>query len=404
MNKLGFGRYDLATCLAFASYASCSIVIPMCLVALAVDLHFPLDEGGMGRGGGLQAARASAMIVTMVLCGFAAGRWGKRVSIGCSLLFMGGGVLICALSPWYGLLFLALAVAGLGEGVVEGLATPFVQDIHPDQPGRYLNITHSFWSVGVVTLVLAAGALLQAGVGWRCIVGAVGLFTLVPALLFLWPDHGPANPDHQEEKVHWRDVIRKTGEICRHRRFWLYFAMMFFAGGAEFCLTFWCASFIQIAYGGSAWAAGLGTAVFSAGMFAGRVGSGLWVRQNRLQRLIAVMAFLGVGISLFLPYLTSIAMLYALLFFAGIASGPFWPSIQSHGERRTPGDTTMMMILFSCAGVPGCGFFTWFMGVLGDMIGLRSSFLMIPACFLVVLGLICYDWIAESREQPVAKA
>ncbi len=404
MSKLIFGRYDLATCLAFASYACCSIVIPMCLVAIAVDLHFPLEAGGMGRGGALQVARASSMMITMVLCGFCAGRWGKRVTLGGSILLMGLGVLMCALSPWYGLLFLALVVAGFGEGVIEGLATPFVQDIHPDQPGRYLNISHSFWSVGVVTLVLAAGALLQAGVYWRYIVGGVGLLTLIPALLFLWPNHGPTNPDHREEKVHWRDIIRKTKEIFSHRRFWLYFAMMFFAGGAEFCLTFWCASFIQIAYSGSAWAAGLGTAFFSSGMFLSRFGSGLWVRQNRLQRLIAGMAFLGIVTSLLLPYLSSITMLYALLFLAGIASGPFWPSIQSHGERRTPGDMTMMMILFSCAGIPGSGFFTWFMGFLGDIIGLRASFLMIPACFTVVLILICYDWVVESREQPVAKS
>lgn len=398
MGKFTFGRYDWGASLSLASYAGCSIVIPMCLVPIALELDFPLQDGGMGKGGALQIARSASMMIAMLLCGFAAARWGKRKTLGVSLLIMGAGLAACSFSPWYGVLFVALLVAGLGEGVVEGLATPLVQDIHPDQPGRYLNVVHAFWSVGVVTVVLAAGALLQAGVGWRTIVGVVGALAVVPALFFLLPDRSAANPDRHREKTSWRGVARATRGIVVHRRFWLYFAMMFFAGGAEFCLTFWCASFIRIAYDGTAWAAGLGTAAFSAGMFCGRIGSALWVGQRHLQKLIAAMAALGIAVSLFLPYLSSVSALYPLLFVAGVASGPFWPSIQSHGERRTPGDMTMMMILFSCAGIPGCGFFTWFMGVLGDWVGLRLSFLMIPACFAIVLALICYDWLAEVRE------
>ena len=398
MSKLSFGRYDYATFMTFIAYAVCSIVIPMCLVPLAADLHFPLDGGGMAKGGALQLARSIPMVLSLVLCGFLAGRWGKRKSLGLSILLMAAGILIAAVTPLYGILFLALIATGLGEGVIEGLVTPFVQDLHPEQPGRYLNLSHSFWSVGVVVLVLAAGALLQIGVSWRIIVGAAGVLAIIPALLFLAPNHSASNPDHAEERLNWREVANNSRDIMRQRRFWLYFAAMFFAGGAEFCLTFWCASFIQLAYGGSAWAAGLGTAVFAAGMFCGRIGSAFFVRQEHLQRLIVVMAALGTLISLFLPFLNSVNWLYPLLFVAGISAGPFWPSIQSHGQMRTPGDITMMMVLFSCAGVPGCGFFTWLMGVLGDVVGLRMSFLMIPACFLVVVGLICWDWRAEVRE------
>lgn len=398
MSKFRFGRYDYAVCLTFAAYAFCSIVIPMNLVPLAADLHFPLDGGGMSKGGALQLARSIPMVLTLVLCGFAAGRWGKRKTLGFSILLMSVGVFICAVAPVYGILFGALLLTGLGEGVIEGLATPFVQDLHQDEPGRYLNISHAFWSIGVVTLVLSAGALLYYGVSWRFIVGATSVAALIPALFFLLPDRSSGNPDHQEEQLHWREVVDKSLEIMRYRRFWLYFATMFFAGGAEFCLTFWCASFIQLAYGGSAWAAGLGTAAFSAGMVVGRIGSGLLVKQSHLQRLIVGMALLGTAVSLFLPFLESLTALYPLLFVAGVSAGPFWPSIQSHGERRTPGDTTMMMILFSCAGVPGCGFFTMLMGVLGDWLGLRLSFMMVPVCFLIVVGLVCYDWAVEARE------
>ena len=62
------------------------------------------------------------------------------------------------------LLLAALMLAGCGEGVIEGLATPFVQQLHPADSGRYLNFTHGFWSLGVVMIVLTAGGMLMLGI------------------------------------------------------------------------------------------------------------------------------------------------------------------------------------------------------------------------------------------------
>jgi fucose permease len=40
--------------------------------------------------------------------------------------------------------------------------------------------------------------------------------------------------------------------------------------------------------------------------------------------------------------------------------------------------------MLSCAGIPGCGFFSWLMGVVGDATSLRKSLLLVPACFFLV--------------------
>ncbi len=398
MKKLVFGRYDYAACLTFLMYAFTSVVVPMALVPLAIDLGFPLEDGGMALGGALQLGRSIPMVAAMVFCGFASGIWGKRRSLGYSVLVMALGTMAAAISPGYSVLFLALAISGLGSGVVEGLATPFVQDIHPDEPGRYLNLSHSFWSLGVVALTLAAGGLLYAGVSWRYLVFAVGLLAMIPTLFYLWPDKKTAYPDH-EDKVHWKEVIQNTKNILKVKRFWLFFAAMFFAGGAEFCLTFWCASFIQIEYGGAVWAAGAGTAIFAAGMFAGRILSGYFVRQNGLKLLLLVLAGVGAVVSVFFPFLHSLNILFVLLFLSGVTMGPFWPSIQSDGERRVRGDTTMIMILFSCAGVPGNGFFAALIGIAGDIVGLRMSFFIIPFCMAMIFVLLGWDWLSERNEK-----
>ena len=188
--KMVFGRYDYAAFSCFMAYACCSLVVPVCLVQLAQSLGFPLGEGGKGAGGALQLGRSIPMVAAMLFCGFAAGRWGKVRSLGVAMVLMSVGIGLAAIAPAYGLLFAAVAVAGLGEGVVEGLATPVIQDLHiDDEPGRYINFSHSFWSVGVVGTVMLAGLLLYCGVSWRFVLAGACVISLVPAFLFLLPYH-----------------------------------------------------------------------------------------------------------------------------------------------------------------------------------------------------------------------
>ncbi len=392
-----FGRYDYASFCCFAGYAACSVVVPVVLVKLAQSLNFPLQDGGMGTGGALQLGRSIPMVAAMVFCGFAAGRWGKIRTLGVAMICMSIGITLAAWSPTYALLFGAVAIAGLGEGVVEGLATPVIQDIHPQEPGRYINFAHSFWSVGVVATTLAAGWLLYLGVSWRWILTLCGVCALLPALLYLFPYRGPQKPD-RPEPIHWSTVLNQAYEVMRSRRFWLFFAAMILAGGGEFCLTFWVASFIQLDYNGTPLTGGLGTACFAGGMIAGRMISGFLIRQAFLKHLIVYSALVGTLLGLFPPFLNSLGVLFILLFFLGMATGPFWPSIQSYCVDRVRGDSTMIYILLSCAGVPGCGIFSWLMGAVGDQVGLRLSFLLVPICYSLLGCLIGCDWLLARRE------
>ena len=400
-----FGRYDYAAFCSFFAYASGSVVVPVALVLLARDLGFTLEDGGMTAGGALHLGRTMLMVVALLLSGFAAGRWGKRRTMGMAVAMMGLGVMLCAAAPIYGVLFIALMVAGMGEGIIEGLATPFVQGLHRKEPGRYINFAHSFWSVGVLVTVLASGALISVGVSWRSVIMAVSILSIIAAAIFLLPEtKGKEYPEHPEP-IHWKTVWAYHRDILRIRRFWLFFAAMFVAGGGEFCLTFWCASFIQLNFLDAAWAGGLGTACFAAGMVLGRTGWGYLIKQHQLKHLIVWSAVGGTLVTVFFPLVTGLWTLFCLLFLAGIATAPFWPSVQSYAADRLPQtDTTVLFILLSCAGVPGCGVFTWLMGYVGDhMGGLRTAFYLVPACYLTVAALIGSDWLRSLSENRTAE-
>lgn len=397
---MSFGLFDYATFLSFIAYAAGSVIVPVALVVLARDLGFTLEEGGMSAGGALHLGRSVPMVVALLLSGFAAGHWGKRRSFGWSVVLMAVGVMACAAAPVYGVLLLALMIAGFAEGIIEGLATPFVQDLHPDEPGRYINFTHSFWSVGVLITVLLSGGLLTLGVSWRVLIAATGAVGLVAAAMLLLPIPTKRPFPEHPERIHWGTTLGHAITICRIPGFWLFFAAMFMAGGGEFCLTFWCASYIQLNFVNSAWAGGLGTACFAGGMVLGRTGWGYLINQHQLKHLIVWSALAGVAITVLFPYLRNLNVFFVLLFLSGIATAPFWPSIQSYSADRLPStDTTMLFILLSCAGIPGCGIFAWLMGYLSNQSGdLSASFLLVPACYLTIAILIGYDWWRSTKE------
>ncbi|MGB1129424.1 MAG: MFS transporter [Haloferula sp.] len=398
MRRLQFGRYDYAAFLTFFAYAAGSVVVPVCLVELAHTLGFSLAEGGMTEGGALHMGRTVAMVAAMLLVGFVAGRWGTRLTLGHSVLLMSVGVLLCAIAPTYGVLFLALMLAGLGEGVIEGLATPFVKDLHPEESGRYINTTHAFWSVGVLVTVLLSGILLSVGISWRLLVGAAAVLGFIAASMILFPSRHPIPALDHHTRLHWKTVYTNERAILTTRKFWIYYAAMFLAGGGEFCLTFWSASHIQLQFGGLPWTGGLGVAIFALAMIIGRSLAGSFVPQEKLGSLVAIAAVAGSAITACLPSASGLWTFYLLLFGAGLATAPFWPSIQSYATDRLDGlDHTMLLILLSCAGVPGCGAFTYLMGFLGNQTGsLSEAFYLVPAAYLVIGLLIGREHFRRS--------
>ena len=210
---LKLGRYDYAAFSAFANYALCSLSIPIVLVAMGRDLNFPLDQGGMAAGGVLHLMRSIAIVVALLFCGGIAGRIGKRFSMGYCMLFMGAGILLCALAPAYWMLIPCLLIAGFGEGICEGIATPFVQDLHTNAPERYVNISHAFWSIGIGICVLGAGGLLTLGVNWRVILGTAGILALLTSLMFLWRENPQRKYPEVAEKISMKDICRYTSAL-----------------------------------------------------------------------------------------------------------------------------------------------------------------------------------------------
>jgi fucose permease len=365
------------------TYAASATITPICLVLVVREFSLSLSAGG-----GLEVARSVLITAILLLSPWMAGHFGKALSLGVSALVVSLGTVLYALAPNYGFLLLALALIGTGGGVLEGLINPLVQDVAPPrQSGRWLNAVNGFWSVGVLFTMLGAGEWLTRGGAWRAPVLGIGLAGLVASVGFIWAWRALPRPVSTSPGEVWR----ATRGVLSARGFWIFVPMMFFAGAAEGAFTFWSASFAQLEFAGDPRAGGVATACFAAGMIAGRFAASVWVPQAALCRLIMVSAALGVGVAGLAPFVGNLAWFYAVLTAAGLCTACFWPSIQGYAADRVKGDSTVLFILLSVAGIPGFAAASWLLGALGDELGLRLAFVAVAPMFLGVLGLLLVE-------------
>ncbi len=385
-------------------YASSVVATPIILLRLAQDLGFGLAEGG-----GIEAIRTLFLLAILLASGSAAARIGKTATLATGSFTLGAGLLAYAFAPSYVFVLIAVVLVGLGGGVLEALLNPLVQDEHPDDSGRFLNIVNAFFSVGVLSSVLLVGELLTRGVSWRLLIGGIGTAAVALGLLFTLfgrerrrarrrakRDGKPLAEAASEVSATPAGAAR---EIVQKPLFWLFAVAMFCGGGAEGAFTFWSASYIQLNFDTLARAGALGTAAFAGGMVVGRFASGRFVKQERLHVLIIASAIVGVFASLAAWAAETQLAFFLVVFAAGLSIACFWPSIQSHSAAVMRVDSTMLFILLSVAGIPGFGLTSWAMGLIAERVSLRASLLVIPAelALLAIVMIIANRRVSAER-------
>jgi fucose permease len=58
----------------------------------------------------------------------------------------------------------------------------------------------------------------------------------------------------------------------------------------------------------------------------------------------------------------------------------------------------MLLILLSCAGIPGFGFASWLIGIIADTAGLMAGFAVIPFYFLALAVIMMADGMVAKRK------
>ena len=363
---------SMATMFVFAATAN---ILPVSLVRISRDIGFSLTQAGF-----ISFAGSWLQFAILITSGILASFFGKLKLIRFALLSVALGLGLIAQSDTYLMILTFGLVMALGQGILEALLTPLVEDLHPGDPGKHMNLLHAFWPMGVLVCVLGVGELLSRGVSWRTVY--TGLAVITFALLLLQPsEKGLSFPSSRRDLAHFREILGLP-------HFWLSGMAMFFAGGSEAGFAFWSASYIQLEFDTLPRAGAFGAGSFALGMAVGRVLSSRISARLGLRRLLEGAALLGVLVGGTFFLIDTLPLLYAFMLVIGVIIAPLWPSIQSYAAKRNAVDPTILMVLLSCFGVTGYSSATLIMGFLGDLQGIRISFVVVPVYLLSLFFVI----------------
>lgn len=385
---VAYRRLMAASMLCMIMFGAVLVVPPVCLEAIGRELQINYEARGV-----LIAVRMAALIISLLIVGtLGEGPYKRHYLLG-GLMAIGLSQAWGAQAPRYALLWAAMALSGLGKGVVEALVNPLVAQLNPTHCARALNIVNGLFSVGLVIGALSTGFLLEAGFSWRL---AFAVWIGPPwlcALLFYTP-HYPkavsAAPSFAKQKP-------LLGAEAPAKNFFAYFASplfwalmmaMLMGGGCEAGLTSWAANFVSAVLQASPLGGAWTTAIYGSAMALGRFGSGWLVTRWTPLRLMALSAAACGAATFGLAFVSSLAGAYALFALGGLFVACFWPTLLSVASDHISAGSTALFAWMATAGVAGCMLFPWLMGRIGDLWGLRAAMLVLPASMIILLAML----------------
>jgi len=306
-------------------------------------------------------------------------RYGYKKLLIISALMIFIGIEGIAFAPRFNLLQYIMCIIGISGGIINGGTNALVADISDDRKSANLSILGMFFGVGAIGVPLVLGNLLNT-YSYEPIIAGIGFFVLLLVLFFI-PLRFP-RPKHEQGFP-----IKEGVGLLRETTLIIFGVILFFQSGIEITVGSWTAVYFHeelmvdaskaVRYFSFYWL-GMVLARFLLGYLLNIISSVI------LQFSSIAIAFIG---SLILITTESFSLSIVGLFLVGLGFAGCFPIILGYvGERYAKLSGTAFSITFVMALIGGMTF-PYFTGILGQSVGLRSSFLLIPLslCCITVL-------------------
>ena len=130
--------------------------------------------------------------------------------------------------PVYRLVWLGMALQGLGWGSVEAAINPLAATIYPEDTTHRINVLHAWWPAGLVIGGLWSLAADRMALDWRVILSALMLPAIATTCLSLISEF--PQTQRVQSGVSFRDMVY---EIIRRPSFFIWFGAMFLTAASE---------------------------------------------------------------------------------------------------------------------------------------------------------------------------
>ena len=289
-------------------------------------------------------------------------------------------LLLFPLSPTYIMALLVIFFMGGFRGVINSTINALMVEVNPDDSSFYLNMTHAFFGIGAILGPVMAGIIVYTGLSWRYPYLVIGLFSLLISLLFLqmkFPELETSS------SITWPELKSLLG---RRKMIFIALALMFYTG-SEVGSWGWISTFLEQEMGFSIVFSGLAVGVFWFFMTVGRLICARLSRRYSIQKLIILLACMAMAINLFTGLVGEGFLIWVLMAAMGLAFSGLWPLIASYAsELFTDYSGTLFSVLVTSGGL-GTVFIPFFMGLMGEQIGLRLA-MVVPSLFFLLIVII----------------
>jgi len=381
-------RLTVAVCLAMVSFSTAITVPSVCLERLGDEFSLDLTTRGL-----LGSLRMGVLVLSLLVAGAFADRFGKRPFLGWGMALIGVGMAATAGASDYRALFVAQALVGAGCGTLEALLNPLIAELNPRNAARALNVINGLFSVGVLLGAVLTGEMLAGGVSWRVAFLVWPALALVGAGLLAGGGYPPAAGSQQAGEDAVTDGLGRYA-FLRSPVFWALMVAMFLGGGSEFAMTGWGANYVERELEATARGGGWSIAFYGLFMALGRLAVGGLVTRVSATRLMLVSAIGGATVTGVLCGVHNLLAAWAMLALGGLFIACFWPTLIAVAAERIEQHSSALFALLAASGIAGSTVFSWAIGALGDLAGLRVGMGLLPVS-MAVLGAVIW-WLERA--------
>jgi fucose permease len=226
----------VAACLAIVMFGITCVAIGT--INEYLTHSFTVDKIFIGL---LASLFATGALVGSVVFGPIVDRFGYKIILIISLLFLLIGFETISQTSDLNAIRAMVFLFGLGGGIINGATSALVSDLYPEKKGAYLSILGVFWGVGALSFPLLTSVLLKLKMDYSSILSLVGLFTLIPTVMFALLK---CPPPKNSEGIPFRKYL----ELVKNPAILLIAFFLFFQSGFETLATTWTPKYFLEVY------------------------------------------------------------------------------------------------------------------------------------------------------------
>jgi MFS transporter, FHS family, glucose/mannose:H+ symporter len=295
-----------------------------------------------------------------------------------ALIALGLQGIAFAPSVWW--LRTAVALIGVGGGIVNGGTNALVADVSAGQRSAGLSLLGVFFGVGAVGVPFVLALLLDR-FSYGALIAGVGALVLVP-LAITAVTRFPAPKQAQGVP------LANAGQLLRDPAVLLLGLMLFLQSGIEITVGGWTATYFQEELGIGGQRALVFLSLYWLGMMLARLALGALLRRVAAPRVL--LACLGVALAgaALLLGTRDVAAAAAGVFLLGCGFAATFPVVLGFvGDRYAQLSGTAFSVVIVMA-LTGGMLLPYATGALGAVHGLRASFLIVPTSLVLVAVLL----------------